>query len=166
MNATIITTISSRVVNSIRQIKFLRFGKDDIQETEDISPYGTDANPIKGMTAIYAQTSVQGEPVIIGYINKNQLAEPGEHRIYSTDANGELKAFIWLKADGKIHLGGDADNAVRYSKLKDTIDSINSFLNQQLPLIASGIATGGGTYTPGVANFEVTAAKIDEIKTP
>lgn len=149
-----------------RVIKFTRFGLNDTQTATEVAPFGIDSNPLINMVAVYAETASKGDAVIVGYINKDQLAASGEMRLFSKSANGDLKTFIWLKADGKIQLGGVVDNAVRYSKLKDTIDSVNQFLNEQLPLIAAGIATGGGSYSPGTANFDVTAAKIDEIQTP
>ena len=40
------------------------------------------------MVAIFAETSNNSEAVIIGYINKNQVAGPGEKRIFS------LKDFV------------------------------------------------------------------------
>ncbi len=161
---TTVRTISSRVVNAVRQITFLRFGLNDVQETEVIQPYGTDANPIKGMVAIYAQTSVQGEPVIIGYINKNQLAEPGEHRTFSTDANGNVKTFIWLKNDGKIQLGGDADNAVRFSKLEDGFNALKADFNTFLTHVHGGSGSPPTPpQTPSTAS--ISDAKINEILT-
>lgn len=166
MNISIVSVISSSIVSLVRTIKFRRFGLSDIQETEEIGPANTDSVPIKGMVAIYADTSSQGQPVIIGYINKNQLAEPGEHRIYSTDSNGTVKTFIWLKSDGKIQLGGNADNGVRWSPLDQFTSELNQFLTIEMAKIAAGIATGGGSYTPGTANFNVNDAKINEILTP
>lgn len=149
-----------------RVVKFTRFGLNDTQTATEVTAFGIDSNPLENMIAVYAETASKGDTVIIGYINKDQLAAPGEMRLFSKAANGDLKTFIWLKANGKIQLGGDADNAVRYSELKNTVDSINQFLNQQLPLIAAGISTGGGSYSPSTANFDVSAAKIDEIQTP
>lgn len=147
-----------------RIIKFLRFGKNDVQTSFAVSPYGIDSHPIKNMIALYAETGEKGKTVIVGYINKNAMAEAGEVRLFSTDNNGSEKIFIWLKNDGTAELGGSADNLARYKPIEQLVTNLNNFLNQQLPLIASGIATGGGSYSPGTANFNISDAKINELK--
>lgn len=148
-----------------RVIKFLRFGLNDTQTATEAVPFGMDSNPVKDMIAIYSETSTMGEAVIIGYINENQLADPGETRIFSTDSSGGLKTYIWLKADGKIQLGGTADNSVRWKPLDKFSDDLKQFLNIEMAKIAIGISAGGGSYSPGTPNFDVDDAKIDEIQT-
>ena len=91
-----------------RLIKLTRFGKSDTQTAMEAMPFGLDSNPIKDMIAVYAATSETGKEVIIGYLNKNQLADAGELRLFSTDATGSLKANVWLKKDGTIELNGNS----------------------------------------------------------
>jgi hypothetical protein len=148
-----------------REIKVLRYGKSDVQTALETSPYGIDSNPIEGMMAIYAETNEKGKTVIVGYLNKNQLSESGEIRLYSTDDQGELKTYLWLKKDGNIELGGNSDNLVRYSPLDSALKNLALSINQQLTLIASGITTAGGAYTPQQIDIDIADAKIDEIKT-
>jgi hypothetical protein len=161
----IATVKSTFIQDSYRMVKVVRFGKDDVQEVSECSPFGVDANPIANMGAVYAETIDDSEPVIVGYINKEQLASPGEIRLFSTDSDGNLKTYLWLKANGDTLLGGDADNAVRYSKLNEGLTTFTNFLNEQLVLISTGIATGGGSYTPGTASIDISQSKIEEIKT-
>jgi hypothetical protein len=139
-------------------------GKDDVQEATESSPFGIDSNPIKNMVAVYAKTGEKGDTVIIGYLNKNKIAESGETRFYSTDQEGVEQISFYLKSDGTAELGGNDDNLVRYKPVEDLVAEINQFLNIQLPLISTGIATGGGSYSPGTANFSITDAKIDNLK--
>jgi hypothetical protein len=148
-----------------RLVKALRFGKSDTQTPLEVAPYGTDANPIKGMVAIYGSTQVQGQNVVIGYINKEQLAAVGEHRIYSTDSDGGLKFFVWLKNDGTCELGGDADNAVRYSPLSSELTTFKNAIQAELVKIQTAITSVGGVYTPGTLTIDISNSKIDEIKT-
>src|SRR5688572_1357771 len=91
-----------------RLAKFLRYGKNDTQTALQVGPFGVDANPIKDMIAVYAPTGEKGETVVIGYINKNQLAEPGEHRIFSTNASGAVQASVYLKTNGVIVITGQS----------------------------------------------------------
>jgi hypothetical protein len=151
---------------SRRVVKFLRNGKSDVQTAEESGPYGVDSNPIKNMIAVYARTEQAGQNVLIGYINKGQLAAAGEIRIYSTDEDGWLKTYVWCKNNGDILLGGEADNAVRFSPLDQEMTNLANFINQQLLLIATGIATGGGSYSPGTLTIDISQAKADKIKTP
>jgi hypothetical protein len=170
----IVKVISTRVVSEIRQIKFLRMGKSDVQETEQITPFGIDSNPVKDMIAVYSPTLQQGEPVIVGYINKNQISDVGETRIFSTDENGTLKTFIHLLNDGTMKIGGDADFMVRFNALKSGFDQLKSDFNNHLTNynthVHSGVTTGPGTSgpTPSVSTAStasIDSSKIAEIKT-
>lgn len=146
---------------SRRIIKVLRFGLSDVQQTFEASPVGIDSNPAKDLIAIYSDTSRNGESAIIGYIKKNQLADVGELRLFSTDNNNVQKFFVWLKNDGTIQIGGNNDNAVRYAALNAAIQTYLTALNTA---IAAGVASGGGAYTPP-SPLDISAAKINEIKT-
>lgn len=163
----IITAIISTAVDSVnrRIIKVRRRGRDDVQTAFEAASYGVDSNPIPGLRAIYASTEDKGKKVIIGYINVEQLAGVGENRIYSTDENGDLKFFIWLKNDGTCEIGGSSDNAVRYIPLNSGLQDLVTALQAELVKIATGIAAGGGSYSPGTLNLNITDSKIDEIKT-
>lgn len=161
-----LATIISTEINNLSQrvSKFLRFGLKDVQTALQTAPYGVDSNPIKDMIAVYGATSEKGKPVIIGYINKNQLADVGEMRIFSTDANGVVKTFIFLQNDGIMEIGGDVDNMVRFSDLETGFNQLKSDFNAFLVHV-HGVA---GTppvppATPSTAS--IAASKIDEIKT-
>lgn len=129
------------------------------------SSYGDDSQPLKNMTAIYARTGVNSEPVILGYINTQQLASEGEKRLFSQKADGSLSFYIHLKNNGTFELGGAADNAVRFSPLKAGIDTKDDLINAELAKIATAIGTLGGTYTVAPVNTDITSAKITEVKT-
>jgi len=188
----IITRVVSTSFDDLKRriIKLTRFGKNDVKSAFECAPYGTDTNPIKNMVAIYSETAEKGRKVIIGYINPNQLADVGEHRIYSTDAAGNLKAFLWLKkdgtfqlggidgvdggseiviefkGDGTIALGGDADNLVRYGPLADALSNEKTGLQAELIKIQTAITGLGGAYVPGTITIDISGAKINEIKSP
>lgn len=127
-------------------------------------PFGFDSSPHPDLTAIYAETSNMQEAVIIGYINKNQIAEPGESRMYALSAHGEFLGFVYCRKDGTTSINGDAFSAVRFQELKTQIDLLQSQINSQLPLIASGIATGGGVYTPTNVSIDLTNVESPTVK--
>lgn len=158
--------ISTFVKDQIRIIKVLRYGKNDVQTGREASPYGIDSNPIAGMEAIYAETSGKGDKVIIGYINKNKVAAVGEYRIFSTDEDGNLQFFIWLKADGTCQIGGSADNAVRYAPLAQALGNEKLAINVELAKIQAAIAGLGGAYAKVDISLDVSSAKINQISTP
>lgn len=159
-----------------RIAKFLRFGKVDVQTSIETGPFGTDSNPPKGMVAVYAKTESRGKTVILGYLNVNQLAAVGDHRIYSTDSNGGLKAYVWLKNDGTAEILGDGDNMVRYSKLEEAFnqlksdhdDLVNAFNAHMHATAATGppsIPTPGSGIPALPSTADISGAKIGEIKT-
>jgi hypothetical protein len=157
--------LSASISGGIRKLKVIVSGKNNVQEPTECMPFGIDSVPIENMTAIYAPSTIQGSNVIIGYVNKNQLAATGEFRAYSTDSSGALVTYIWLHntaGAGQIELGGTADNAMRYTQFNTVMQN---YLTLQNTAIQAGIASAGGSYTaPPAPDF--TAAKIDEIKTP
>lgn len=159
---------------SRRVVKLLRLGRSDVQTSLEAGPYGVDSNPIKNMVALYIKTGEKGKTVIIGYINKNQQAAPGEHRIYSTDTAGVEKAYAWLRADGTIEINGDDDNMVRYSELKTAFDELKSDFNALVTKynahVHPGVTAGGASTAPTTSSgssstADMSGAKIDEVKT-
>jgi len=128
--------------------------------------YGDDSQPLKNMTAIYSPTAVNSEPVIIGYINTNQVAKEGEKRIFSQSLDGSLSFAIHLKTDGSCEIGGNVDNAVRYQALSTSLASSDTLLNAELAKIATAIGLLGGVYTVAPVTTNISSSKIDQIKTP
>ena len=168
----IVKILSSRVNAGKRLVKFLRMGTDDIQENYTSAPYGVDSHPIKNMTAVYAQTGVKGESVIIGYINKNQVAEIGELRLFSTDSDGNIQATVFFRNDGNLEVNGNSDNMVRYSELKAGFDQLkadfNSFVttyNTHVHPSPAGGSTGVTPSSGSASSADIAASKIDNVKT-
>lgn len=178
-----LTKVLSTNIDSLmrRVVKVLRFGKSDVQTALDVSSYGIDSHPIKDMIAVYSDTSEKGKTVIIGYINKNKLAEIGELRLFSTNSTGTEQFYTWLKNDGTMEIGGDGDNMVRYSELEIAFNQLKSDFNSLVtaynthvhPIVNAvplatppGIVTSSVTVTTGVPSAaNIAPAKIDEIKT-
>jgi len=148
-----------------RLVKFLRFGKNDVQTAIEAAPYGVDSHPVKDMIALYAPTTQNGKSVIVGYLNKNQLAEVGELRLFSTNTQGDEQAYVWLRSSGDIELNGDTDNLIRYSKLSNRLNTLVSDINAELAEIAIGISAAGGAYTPVPIAIDISDTKIDNLKT-
>ena len=173
-NMNIVKVLSTRISETKRLIKFLRYGKSDVQENYEVAPFGVDANPTKDMIAIYSKTDEIGNSVILGYINKNQLAEIGENRIYSTDADGVLSFYLHLKNDGTANFGGDTDFMVRYSELESAFnelkDDFNTLVNTFNTHVHPGVTSGGASTSPTptsgtTSSADISGAKIEEIKT-
>lgn len=157
-------------LNSIRQRLVKGFFSIGTATAEQIGPFGDDSVPLKGMDVIYAETESDEQPVIMGCLNMNLLAQPGEKRMFAMKLNPDGKTYsqvfyTWMKADGTYEIGGAIDNAVRYAALNAGLQAQIVKMQGQLTAIAAGIATAGGVYTPGDISLNITAAKIDEIKT-
>jgi len=164
-------TISTSIKNAVRFVKFLRMGKSDVQECRQASPFGIDSAPTKDMAAIYAKTGEVGKPVIIGYINKNQISEAGETRLFSTDENGTVKIALHLKNDGTAEIGGNSKNMVRFQELETGFNTLKTDFNNlviayNLHIHPSSSGTTSPTVTQGTSSTaDISGSKIDEIKT-
>lgn len=155
--------IDSSTFDSLKRriLKFLQFG---VKTSFESSPFGVDSSPIKGMTAIYSPTSNNSEDVILGYINKNQLAESGETRLFSLDANGNLKSYLWLKKDGSLELNGDGFSAVRFENLKTALDNMVTGINTENTKIQTAITTLGGTYARADISINLSSSESPDVK--
>lgn len=168
---------ASRIFEGKILPKFLRMGKSDVRECKQSTPYGFESNPVKDTIAVYSETAVLGDDVIIGYIPKEALTEDGESRVFSTDENGNLKVYIHLKANGDIEFGGTAGNLTRYQELETAFNTlkqdfnnlVNAFNTHVHPTAATGppsTPTPVPTVIPATpSTADITGAKIDEFKT-
>lgn len=175
-----VKTISTEIDSlSRRVVKVLRYGTKDVQTAIESAPFGIDANPYKDLIAVYGKTDSKGKKIILGYLNKNQIADVGEIRLYSTDSSGVEKFYTFLKNDGTMEIGGNSDNMVRFSELENAFNELKSDFNTLVTTFNGHIhtttATVGATPTPGViaptttpgtsSTADISPAKIDEIKT-
>jgi hypothetical protein len=145
-----------------RILKVIQYGA---KTADECSPFGDDSNPVEGMDAIFCETEVGGEPVIIGYIQKHRLAQPGEKRIYSLDEFGDQVATdIFLKNDGTIEVGGNDDNFVSYKELNLALIKHATELQGELTKISTAIGTLGGVYVAGQMNIDISKSKTEDIK--
>lgn len=170
----LVTTLSSSLDDDqFRLIKVDAAAGIDIRIVDQVAPYGIDSNPIDGVTGFLDETAMDAHH-ILGYLNQDALAEPGEIRVYSTDGDAAPKAFAWFKADGTIHLNGDADHAVRYSKLEEAFNKLKDDFNDLVQKFNSHTHnTPSGTSDAVLptqkgqpSTADITPAKIDTIKTP
>lgn len=170
----LVKIISTTIDNLNRRVvKLLRKGLYDVQTSQEASPYGIDSCPVKDLVAVYGPTSESGKTVILGYFNRQQLAAAGETRLFSTNAQGELQFYAWLRADGTMEIGGNSKNMVRYQELEAAFNElkgdfnalVNTFNSHTHTSAAPGSPTST-TPTPGTPSAaDISPAKIDEIKT-
>lgn len=147
---------STSTDDGIRMIKVEQFGA---KEPYECSPFGFDSNPIKDMVAIYSDTSENGEPVIIGYINENQLSEPGELRLYNSD-----KGYIWIRNNNTIELNGDKRTIVAFQDLKTELENTIVKVNAELVKIQTAITALGGAYTQTNVEVNIDSSEVKDVK--
>lgn len=168
-----VKTISTELDSLTRRvIKYLRYGKGDVQTSLQIVPHGIDSNPVKDMVAVHAETGEKGKTVVLGYLNKDLLAEVGATRVFSTDADGALQTYIWLKADGTMEIGGNAKHMARFEELKSGFDTLKTDFNNLVTKFNAHMHPTAGTGAPSpptvthtASTASIDSAKINEIKT-
>lgn len=162
----VVKILSSSINQGKRVLKFLRYGRQDVQTSVEVMPFGVDSNPVKDMVAIYSETAQNGKTVIIGYINKNQVAEIGGFRTYSTDADGNVTGYTYLRSNGDLELLGNTNFAVKYNELATSFNELqqqwNTFANAYVP---GSPTTIGLPPTAIPSTADITTVKNDKIKT-
>lgn len=161
-------TVSETFLDSVgrRVIKFLGFGKNSDKAIQ-ANNFGLDSNPIKDMTAIVSETSSNGKTVIVGYINRNQVAGIGETRLFSLNANGQLQTYLWLKNDGDTWIGGNTKHLARFEELKTGFDQLKTDLNDLVTKFNAHQhpTAGSGPPSPPTLSATSSTASIDNSKT-
>lgn len=146
-------------------IKVLRFGKNDVQTSEPVLPFGIDSKPIRETLGVHTNTSDLAATLILGYVYHSELTNEGETRIYCTDSNGIEQFYIYLKNDGTVEFNGNADNLIRFAALKTGLDNMVTGINSEFTKIQAAISSVGGSYARVDINLNIDSAKINEIKT-
>lgn len=141
------------------------------------TPFNFFSKPIRNALAV--RDKISRNWTILGYIQKLITGlNDGETLIISQNTQGEVKATIKLVGDGNMELNGNADNAVRYSKLEEAYNQLKSdhdnlvaqFNAHMHPTAATGPPStptpvpGNIPVEPSTGNIE--PSKIDEIKVP
>ena len=147
---------STTTEDGMRMIKVDQFGA---KEPYECAPFGFDSNPVKDMTAVYADTSENGEPVIIGYINENQLSDIGELRLYNSN-----KGYVWLKKDDTIELNGNSRTIVAFIDLKTELENTINKLNVELTKIQTAITALGGAYAQVNVEVNINSSEVKDVK--
>ena len=163
----IVRTISTVIKNTFRIIK-TKFADNLVNNSEQIGPFGFDSNPPENSIAIISETMSNGKNVVIGYINKNALdsLNVGDSMIFSTDNSGSKKSKIILRNDGTVELIGNSDNAIRYIPLDLALQNEVALINAELTKIAAVLnSLIPGSYSPTPIQIDISASKIEEIKT-
>lgn len=157
----VIATITQITITSGKRIlQFIGMGKIPYTGSEYM-PYGIDSAPIEGTPALYADTSNRDVRVISGYKNQHQKALPGEFRCYATDADGNVTIDLYMRNDGSMEIGGNANHMTQWEALNQ---GLATYFANQNTAIEAGIASAGGTYTAPAA-LDISAARLNDIKT-
>lgn len=159
-----ITYATTDTVEEEEDFRMIKVQEDGVKTPFIAEDFGSDSHPLKNMTALMTDTGADGEMAVIGYIDVDKVAELGEKRLFSLTPDGELSAYVWLKNNGEVHLNGDVDNLVKYNALKQKCDALQNFIQGELTKIQSGITSAGGAYTPGVADFDISDSKVENVK--
>ena len=157
--------ISTAVTKGKLIVKILGLGSKDVQTVYNVLPFGIDSNPVPNLRALFDRTDSLEERILLGIILENAIAQSGETRIYATNSSGADVFSLYLKNTGIAEFGGNSDFAVRYGKLNDGLQSLKSDINGELDKIKTAITSLGGTYTKTNVSVDITAAKINNIKT-
>lgn len=170
----VVKVLETFIEEGRRIVKILRNGRDDVQTSKQVTPFGFESNPTSNSIGLYTSTATRNRTYVMGYIAENVDTEVGETRIYSTNDDGEIQISFHFKNDGTVEMGGDADNLMRYNELKSAFDELrddfNSLVNAYNTHVHPGVTPGNGatvitatTATPSSA--DMSASKINELKT-
>lgn len=158
----IIRTKGANIAKGIRKITNLVFGNSDARESYDVSPYGYDAHPISDINGVYCNTSTIGQPVTIGYINKNQKAALGESRMYSTNSTGVVQYNVWLRSSGEVLIGA-SDNPASYTNFLTKFNELKigfDLLRTEVNALVTSYNAHTHLYVPALVPAPTTAPTL------
>lgn len=167
----LLSVLSTSIDSLHRRVVKAWNGKSDTRTAKQYDPPGIDSNPIKDMVCIYGLTELDGSEVIIGYLNKNQLAASGEFRTFSTDENGTVKFNVWLKSDGTVLMGTSVtpaaytNFAVKFNELKIEFNEFKAKFNAHTHVTTCPAGAGSAAITPNQSIANIDNVKNAKIKT-
>lgn len=141
---------STSIVNGLRNLVVSVYNQFT---TEDnlLLPPGVDALPLPGDQCAGFVTDSAGNTVASGVISKINETEEGEHRIYSRDADGLVRAHVFLKNNGDIEIETFNDE-------QETIASIKIGAEAIAIISEDGKVNLNGTSSTAVAFQQLFAA--------
>ena len=162
-------------------------------QAQVIAPAGIDSYPLKDdQPCLIPVDDSTGNMYCIGILNKSQGADKGELKLFSRNANGTVKATIYLNKDGKLTIDTDSDIdinssgkitqdgteiqfnsgsdfAVRFNELEARLGDLENNQNT-LTVDIVGVQAGAATITSSVpkvpSNVDFSNCKVDSIKLP
>ena len=123
-----------------------------------LSGFGVDANPYPGIKGAVIPATTHGRGAIIGFLNKYNVALPGERRTYSTNPDGSAQVSeIYQLNDGSILIRGGMDGGTeKYSMLIDPDGNVTESFG--LKTLTGDVVINGNLVVNGI----ITG---DEVKT-
>jgi hypothetical protein len=175
--------------NDVRLVTVEITDPDDLQTVENFLAGGIDYNPSDNVVALVDDAGDSYKTVVGFDDGITPEVDRGEIEIYSTESDGSAKsARVKCDNQGNVEINGDADNAVRFSKLQEAFDQLKSEyddvaekLNQTIDSLTqffTAYVPGGPTavgspstwsYTVKQANSstaDIDPSKVDEVKLP
>ena len=110
----------------------------DVQTVEHLTQCGEDTGPTDGAQAVIIGVGQAWKVAIVTDDKVEPSAAPGEKRLYSTNAAGDtVKASIWLRDDGRVHVNNDAARAT----LEPTGEILISNSGASVTISPAGVVT-------------------------
>lgn len=138
-------------------------GGGAVVSAEHFAPAGDDSCPLPGDFAAIEDSAGKGAEQVTGYSDATPgVAEPGEVRKYSRNADDEVVAVLWLKRDGSLELESLTGEPLRLKTTGPIIldspdvrigDSAGAQLARVGDIVVGALAaiapSGGGPIVPG-----------------
>lgn len=140
----------------------------DVENVELFHAAGVAARPVAGgFVALVPQGRGRAAVAVHDYRTTFDLAD-GEAALYSTDANGALKASVVMRADGTIEINGSAKHFVTWEGLDAAMNTaLNGYVAKLNIALLTG-ANGGGPVvfaTSPPSSIDLSGAKSTTLKT-
>ena len=150
---------------------------DDVQIIELILPFGLDVHPPVGSKVFIDEA---GEAYKLAVAVDDEIgpnSEEGESIIYSISEgaivastyyknNGDIEiqsvagGYVNIRKGGNVEINGVADNMVRFSALETAFNQLKSDFDNHTQVVVGGVA-----QAPANSSADISAAKIDNVKT-
>lgn len=150
-----------KILNTVFGLRGVRevradIGGKNIRSCPQFQPANEDSVPLRDDYAVILPIKTVAHDPVVGYVDVKNHTDaspvgPGEKRIYSRDANGNIVAEAFFQADGTLYI--QSDNGITVDSSNGVV--INGTVTVDGDLAITGDITADGDIVAGTVSLKL-----------